>query len=186
MTLCLAIMIVISGSAMQDLPATADELEAVYLYLFSKEQQWKFNSLDTQEEQQQIWNNYWQSVDPTPDTQYNELLRLFRDRFEELRFLQRTADFSEGWRGDRGRIYLLYGPPQKLYRNSRLAQFSDTQKAEVWAYSVIVEGVENSVELTFIDDDDNGIYELVTPMKFDRDMSLLPRLPAVDFQLKFK
>jgi GWxTD domain-containing protein len=60
--------------------------------------------------------DYWSDKDPNPDTLENELLLEFRDRvkFVNIKF----SDLNRGWRSDRGRIYIIYGPPQMVERYS--------------------------------------------------------------------
>ena len=60
--------------------------------------------------------DYWSDKDPNPDTLENELLVEFRDRvkFVNIEF----SDLNRGWRSDRGRIYIIYGPPQMVERYS--------------------------------------------------------------------
>ncbi len=53
-----------------------------------------------------------------------ELLRIYYNRviYANLYF----TSFKEGWRSDRGMIYIIYGPPDKLYKSAR---------GEEWGYS---------------------------------------------------
>ena len=52
--------------------------------------------------------NYWKLMDPTPDTQKNEVMDEFFSRVDYV-----SLNFSEigpGWQSDRGRTYIIYGP----------------------------------------------------------------------------
>lgn len=75
--------------------------------------------------------------DPTPGTPENE----FR-REHERRFLHAETNFQgaeEGWRTDRGRVYIVYGPPTETYRYSmidvRFGPGRQWKAAEIWEYA---------------------------------------------------
>lgn len=71
--------------------------------------------------------NFWINATGNIE-QARELLRIYYNRvlFSNFYF---GAD-KEGWRTDRGMIYIIYGPPDRLYKTS------DT---EVWGYETTVE-----------------------------------------------
>jgi GWxTD domain-containing protein len=63
-------------------------------------------------QRESLWNAFWKQHDPTPNTQYNE---------KEIEYFERIAycekHFSHGdrgWRSDRGKIYVKYGPPDEI------------------------------------------------------------------------
>lgn len=76
--------------------------------------------------------NYWKQRDPTPDTPENEFRQLFIQRwnFVNTRYVNESLS-EEGWQTDRGRIYLLHGPPSDVER-----YLGDPQKKdyEIWLY----------------------------------------------------
>lgn len=59
-----------------------------------------------------LWHSFWKQYDPTPNTKYNE---------KEVEYFERIAycetHFSHGdngWRSDRAKIYVKYGPPDEI------------------------------------------------------------------------
>ncbi|MDZ7267928.1 MAG: GWxTD domain-containing protein [candidate division KSB1 bacterium] len=75
---------------------------------------------------------FWRRRDPTPGTEQNELRDEFyrRVKFAEARFAL-TGVNKAGWETDRGRIYILYGPPQEVHH--RLEE-AGSSPYEVWLY----------------------------------------------------
>ena len=82
--------------------------------------------------------DYWADKDPNTDTVENELLIEFTDRvkFSNLKF----SYLNKGWRSDRGRIYIIYGPPEMVERYSNQAD----GLYEIWEYP-------SGLKFTFLD-----------------------------------
>ena len=92
--------------------------------------------------------NYWSKRDPEPDTAQNELLIEFIDR---VRYVNTYfSDMDRGWRTDRGRIHIIYGPPESKenYEDHMNNRF------EVWIYP-------NGKQFKFIDKNKFGFYRQV-------------------------
>jgi GWxTD domain-containing protein len=82
-------------------------------YLLSSEEDRAVRALRTAEEHQQFVASFWDARDPTPDTPANEFQEEFRRRLEAAnRLFAETA--KPGWRTDRGKIYILMGPPDEI------------------------------------------------------------------------
>ncbi len=96
------------------------------------------------------FESYWKEHDPTPKTAFNELLFEFFQRVQEANRKFGTRN-HEGWESDRGRIYLLYGPPLKI-DNGRYT--SQSNPYLVWEYS-------NGQKFIFIDKNRNGEFNLM-------------------------
>ena len=80
-------------------------------YIITDEERAAFKRLQNDEEREQFIENFWLRRDPTPDTVENE----FKE--EHYRRIQYANDhFASGipgWKTDRGRIYIVYGPPDE-------------------------------------------------------------------------
>jgi GWxTD domain-containing protein len=64
------------------------------------------------EERARAWTAFWKRRDPSPGTETNEALEQYLTRIQYV-----TTHFSNlghGWRTDRGKIYLRYGPPDVI------------------------------------------------------------------------
>jgi GWxTD domain-containing protein len=96
---------------------------------------------------------FWKSRDPAPETGDNGLEREFHGR---VQFANRNFSTFKGrmagWRMDRGRIYIQYGPPERIEKSS---PFERTGGVEIWYY--------RDISKTFIFADRNGMgnYRLV-------------------------
>ena len=64
----------------------------------------------------------------------------------------------DGWRTDRGRIYILYAEPDEI---ERFPTSSDSKPYEIWHYY----SIENGVEFDFVDRSGFGDYQLVNSTK---------------------
>ncbi|MFN3427966.1 MAG: GWxTD domain-containing protein [Candidatus Thermochlorobacter sp.] len=102
------------------------------------------------EEQRRKFLEYWKKRDPTPETEYNELMAEYYRRVDYAFFNFYTArDF--GWRTDRGKTYILYGEPSSITREFPINR--PTQ--EIWTYNEIKK------RFIFADRNNNGNYERI-------------------------
>src|SRR5262245_13665035 len=87
-------------------------LEEDVAYIITDEEKATFKKLSTDEEREQFIENFWLRRDPTPDTIENE----YRDEhFERIAYAnERFASGKPGWKTDRGRIYITWGPPDQI------------------------------------------------------------------------
>ncbi|MFA7331402.1 MAG: GWxTD domain-containing protein [Candidatus Delongbacteria bacterium] len=98
-----------------------------------------------------LFDDFWRSVDPTPENEVNELMGEYYRRAE---FADRRFSWSRfaGWRSDRGRIYMIYGDPDEVERS---AGDLDEPAWERWSYE------ESGREFFFLDRLGFGDYQLV-------------------------
>ena len=64
------------------------------------------------DEQKDFFVETWKKIDPTPGTETNELMNEYYFRVNVAN--QRFSGHREGWRSDRGMIYILYGEPDAI------------------------------------------------------------------------
>jgi len=122
---------------------------------------------------------FWQRRDPTPGTEENEFRESYYRRIEEANRLFRGA--QPGWLSERGRFYILFGPPNERRTNpmgGRPIEATDDHReltggiiaatgekaSEVWTYYNLFSSLQkpSQVELVFVDSDGTGNYELAT------------------------
>lgn len=72
---------------------------------------------------------FWKKYDPSPSTEENELMDEYYRRVEFAN--QNFSTFLEGWRTDRGMVYILLGPPNEVERHPFE---SGTKPYEIWMY----------------------------------------------------
>ena len=93
---------------------------------------------------------FWKKRDPDPATEANEFKEEYYKRIEEANHLFTEGD-GDGWLEDRGRIYILLGPPWERYTYPRGQTFYG-KPTEIWYYGFF--------PIAFIDSDWNGTYDL--------------------------
>lgn len=106
----------------------------------------------SKEERAEALNNFWQQRDPTPTTRYNERMAEYYRRVDYAYFNFKTLEQRDGTRTDRGKIYILYGPPTTIDRQMQ----PGASPREVWTY-------RNAVNRQFIfaNGGTTGAYRLV-------------------------
>ena len=100
-------------------------------YLISKVEREVFLSLDSEQEREAFVEAFWRKRDENPTTIENE----YRDEhYKRLGYVNEffgRDTFREGWQTDRGRYYILLGPP----RNRQTFDGSDAvYPSELWFY----------------------------------------------------
>jgi GWxTD domain-containing protein len=123
---------------------------------------------------------FWKRRDPTPGTESNEYKEAYFQRIEEANHLFRGGG-RPGWLQDRGRIYILFGPPNERQTNPMggrtVDAYTDPQNmvdgrrvaagekpTEIWVYYNLLSSLQkpHSVRLVFVDDHGTGDYKLST------------------------
>jgi GWxTD domain-containing protein len=131
-------------------------LEQDVAYIITDGERDAFKRLATDEERENFMEAFWSRRDPTPDTKENE----FRDEHYR-RMVYANEKFTTdvpGWKTDRGRIYILLGPPDQIESRPTVGSVP-----EVWRYHRVPgssPGKEVTVE--FLDQSRNGNYRLIT------------------------
>jgi GWxTD domain-containing protein len=74
--------------------------------------------------------NFWQKRDRTPETPYNEVMTEYYRRVDYATRHLGSLRHPDGFRTDRGRVYVLYGPPSRTDR--KLDPQGTFQ--EIWIY----------------------------------------------------
>ncbi len=103
--------------------ATLDEMVDALVYIARKEELNHIQRAETAEEKRHRFDAFWGTLMPEPVRAAN-LLKLYYNRVEEANL--RYSSYKEGWKTDRGMIFILFGPP--LYVDTQLEH-------ETWRYS---------------------------------------------------
>jgi len=132
------------------LPEDADFLSKVQ-YIITKEEQNLF--LETPDsEKEKFKQEFWKRRDPDPYTEENEFKVEYFSRIEKANELFRMEG-KPGWLTDRGRIFILFGPP--TFRDINPLGFDRFGPCkEVWQYG--------NFPVVFVDEYCLGRYRLVT------------------------
>jgi GWxTD domain-containing protein len=115
-------------------------------YISTPAQRQALKKLNTQEEINAFLQDFWQQLDPTPATPENEVKDEHYRRWAYAN--EHFADHQEGWKTDRGRVYIIYGHPDDIERfpwtNLGFENgYGSTIKAlEAWLYNRPANGSE--------------------------------------------
>ena len=83
----------------------------------------------SQEEREKKFREFWEAKDPTPSTEYNELIAEYYRRIDYA-YEQFSTINNIGYESDQGKIYIKYGPPNNIER-----KFPTGEPAvEIWTY----------------------------------------------------
>jgi GWxTD domain-containing protein len=75
------------------------------------------------------WAKFWRARDPDPSTDENEALTQYLARVQYV--AREFSQFGPGWRSDRGRVYIRYGPPEQV--DTAMDQRAHGEY-EIWRY----------------------------------------------------
>jgi GWxTD domain-containing protein len=143
-------------------------LEQDVAWIITTEERSAFKLLKNDEERDQFIEAFWARRDPTPDTYENEY------KEEHYRRIVYANDHfgsqAPGWKTDRGRIYILYGPPDDIDSSAEGKRPQQTQTGEdysqlpveSWRYRY-VEGVGQEVAIDFVDVCNCGDFRMRMP-----------------------
>lgn len=110
---------------------------------------------ETYEERLEAFNAYWDAQDPTPGTFVNEVKSEFYRRIAVA-----NHNFSyligDGWKSDRGRIYIMYGEPDQI---EDFPVVPDRSPYQEWHYY----HQAKYLRFVFVDSNEDGEYKLVYP-----------------------
>lgn len=82
-------------------------------YLATSDESKAYRQLEDDPSRARFVERFWARRDPTPDTLINEYRQLFWERVKEAN--EKFTDSSApGWKTDRGKIFILHGPPDEI------------------------------------------------------------------------
>jgi GWxTD domain-containing protein len=126
-------------------------------YIISDAERAAFRQLNTDEERQHFIEQFWLRRDPTPGTPENEFKEEFYRRIAYANQHFTGAGGLSGWRTDRGRIYITFGPPDQM--EDHPGDQTRPYPFQQWKYRHI-EGVGDGVIVDFVDPNRSGEYRM--------------------------
>ncbi len=117
----------------------------------------KYKALSTEDAKREFIYNFWKARDENPSDERNENYLNYVKRVNES-----NAKFSalgqQGWKTDRGRVFIVYGEPTEI---QRYPNQTDSKPYEIWRY----ESIEGGVEFIFGDITGFNNYQLLHSTK---------------------
>jgi GWxTD domain-containing protein len=136
-------------------------------YIITDEERKAFKQLSNEEERDKFIEAFWDRRNPNPDSEDNEFKDEHYRRIEYAN--EHYAAGVPGWKTDRGRIYIVYGPPDEVQSHPSGGPYerpmeegggeTSTYPFEVWRYRHL-DNIGEQVEIEFVDDCMCGAYEM--------------------------
>lgn len=127
-------------------------------WIISNQERKSFLQLNTDPDRDRFVAAFWEQRNPTPGSQANPFKE---EHYRRIAFAnQHFAATAPGWKTDRGRVYIVYGPPDSIQMQ---APSSTTFPQQFWTYGHMY-GKVGAVQLKFVDRCRCGDYKLETPL----------------------
>ena len=141
-------------------------------YIITDAERTSFKQLTTDAEREQFIRQFWLNRDPTPGTIENEFKE---EHYRRIAYANaQYASSFPGWKTDRGRIYITYGPPDEIDDHSSGGAYTlpreeggatiTTYPFQQWRYKYI-EGMGSNVIMEFVDKARTGEFHLTLDPK---------------------
>jgi GWxTD domain-containing protein len=145
------------------------------VYIISPDERAVFEKLATDEEKEQFIEQFWFRRDPDLSTSANEYKE---EHYRRIAYAnERFASGIAGWKTDRGRIYIIHGPPDEIEKHQPGESYvrpshegggmTTTYAFRIWRYRYL-EGIGDDVEIEFVDPSGTGEFRIaLTPWEKD-------------------
>src|SRR5580700_11022071 len=136
-------------------------------YIITDEERQAWKRLSTDDERENFIEQFWLRRDPTPDTEENEYKE---EHYRRIAYAnEHFPSGIPGWKTDRGRFYIMYGPPDEIDDHSSGGSYdrpieegggnTSTFPFIDWTYRYI-EGVGTNVKIEFVDTTMSGEFRM--------------------------
>ncbi len=136
-------------------------------YVITDEERGAFKKLSTDEEREQFIEQFWERRNPNPGSPENEFKEEYYRRIAYAN--EHYASGIPGWKADRGRIYIMYGPADEIESHPSGGTYmrppeegggeTSTYPFETWRYRYI-DGIGTNIILEFVDPSMTGEFHL--------------------------
>jgi GWxTD domain-containing protein len=137
------------------------------VYIITPEERSAFVHLQTNEEREQFIEQFWQRRNPDPDSAENTFKE---EHYRRIAYAnEHFASGIPGWKTDRGKIYIMWGPPDEIESHPSGGSYdrpategggtTSTYPFEDWRYRYL-EGIGEDVNLEFVDPSMTGEFHL--------------------------
>jgi GWxTD domain-containing protein len=157
-------------------------------YIISDDERQAWMRLATDDEREQFIEQFWLRRDPTPETVENEFKE---EHYRRIAYAnQRYASGIPGWKTDRGRIYITYGPPDEIEDHSSGGTYQRPPEQgggttsvfpfQQWRYRWI-EGIGTNVIIEFVDPTMTGEFRMtIDPLEKEALAHVPGAAPLID------
>jgi GWxTD domain-containing protein len=129
------------------------------VYIITNDERAAFRRLQSDEERDHFVEQFWLRRDPTPDTPENEFKE---EHYRRIAYAnEHFASAIPGWKTDRGRIYITYGPPDEKESHLSTTGANSFLASEQWRYHYI-EAVGLNVVIEFVQAPGTSEFRMTT------------------------
>jgi GWxTD domain-containing protein len=150
-------------------PAYKKWLNEDVIYIILPEEREAFLKLTTNEEREQFIESFWARRNPDPDSPENSFKE---EHYRRIAYAnEHYSSGIPGWKTDRGRIYIMWGPPDQEEDHDAGGSYdrppeegggsTETYPWEQWRYRYL-EGMGENVILEFVDPSQSGEFHLTS------------------------
>src|SRR3989449_807367 len=136
-------------------------------YIISPDERNAFLQLDTNEEREQFIEQFWLRRSSNPDLPENDFKE---EHYRRIAYAnEHYASGIPGWKTDRGRMYIMWGPPDEIESHPTGGTYdrpmeegggsTSTYPWETWRWRYL-EGIGENIILEFVDPSGSGEYHL--------------------------
>jgi len=137
------------------------------VYIISPDERAAFLQLETNEEREQFIESFWLRRSSNPDLPGNDFKE---EHYRRIAYAnEHYASGIPGWKTDRGRIYIMWGPADEIESHPTGGTYdrpmeegggtTTTYPWETWRYRYL-EGIGENVILEFVDPTSSGEFHL--------------------------
>jgi len=148
-------------------PAYGSWLNDEVPYIITDEERRAFLALETNEEREQFIESFWERRNPNPESPENAFKE---EHYRRLAYAdEHFASGIAGRKSDRGRIYIIWGPPDEIESHPTGGTYdrplqqgggsTTTYAWELWRYRHL-EGIGENIEIEFVDPTGTGEYHI--------------------------
>jgi len=138
-----------------------DWLEKDVVYIITPKEKEVFLQFESDKERDVFIEAFWKQRDPTPGTPENEFKQEHYQRIAYANKYFGRETTRPGWQTDRGRIYIILGPPLDIGRHD---VESYVHPARIWSYEGKPEfGLPSHFNIVFFKRKGMGAYVLYSP-----------------------
>jgi len=133
-------------------------------WIITDEERAEYTKLATDQQRDHFVEDFWERRNPTPGSAEN---RFKEEHYRRLAYANQSfAAGVPGWKTDRGRVYIVYGPPDEREEypgrttpSGATGSFRQQFSSEIWRYNFI-KGLGHGVFFVFLDTCGCGEYVL--------------------------
>jgi GWxTD domain-containing protein len=142
-------------------------LDEDVVYIITPQERKAFLQLSTNEERDQFIEEFWQRRNPDPESAENTFKE---EHYRRIAYAdEHFSSGIPGWKTDRGKIYIIWGPPAEVETHPGGGTYMRTPEEgggvtqafpfEQWRYHYM-EGIGEDITLEFVDKTLSGEYHL--------------------------